>query len=614
MYRLFLILILFFFQIDVYCQNEYKINYLKKKNAIIDLKGYYEIKYEEDTNNLRILQELVIYEFKNKDFEKSINHINKLMRDKKTITPELFLIYGKSYKAIENYFQAKEQFKNGLKLAIQTKNRYYINQFNREIESTDWAYKNNKMNNEYHTTAISKIKNDFAIHNSNWYGNSIFLNNFIVGTDSLSIELYNPLEDNKKKLKYFFKKKKIGNVTHFKDNKVYFSICDSNNICQIGLGEIENDSIINIKVVKGFDYNERTTYTMPFYFLENEKSYLLYCSNNHKSKGGLDLFFSELIYDDSITTENNILSLNTPTDDVSPFYDLKNQTLYYSNSWFNGFGGLDIFKASFKNLRATNVENIGKPFNSSYNDLNFNIKDSIYTFTSNRQENYHCCNKYYHLSRNYLINGMNKDTISLKVNKDSTIPDKNFYAFNKNIENLFPIKLYFHNDIPNPKSIDTLTKIDYETTYHDYIAMINEYLEQNNKKSQEEIDSFFKVDIPKGYRDLNLLLENIQNELNTGWNFKILIKGFASPLASNSYNLKLSKRRINSIINYINLYENGVFKEKIGKQIMLEFLPYGEEVADKKVNDNPKIKKKSIYSIDAAKERKIELVGIKVSK
>jgi outer membrane protein OmpA-like peptidoglycan-associated protein len=144
--------------------------------------------------------------------------------------------------------------------------------------------------------------------------------------------------------------------------------------------------------------------------------------------------------------------------------------------------------------------------------------------------------------------------------------------------------------------------------------MINEYLEQNNKKSQEEIDSFFKVDIPKGFRDLNLLLENIQNELNTGWNFKILIKGFASPLASNSYNLKLSKRRINSIINYINLYENGVFKEKIGKQIMLEFLPYGEEVADKKVNDDPKIKKKSIYSINAAKERKIELVGIKVSK
>jgi len=353
---------------------------------------------------------------------------------------------------------------------------------------------------------------------------------------------------------------------------------------------------------------------MPFYFLENEKSYLLYCSNNVKSKGGLDLFYSEFIFEDSIGIENNITSLNTPTDDVSPYYDFKNQTLYYSNSWFNGFGGLDIFKTTFKNLKVAKIENIGKPFNSSYNDLNFNIKDSIYTFTSNRQDNNHCCNKYYHLSRKYLSNDIDNPSSKLKNIQDSIFSDKSYNSFNKKIENLFPIKLYFHNDIPNPKSIDTITKIDYGTTYHEYINLINEYLVQNHKKSYQEIDSFFKIEIPKGYRDLNLLLDIIKDEINAGWKFKILIKGFASPLATNSYNLKLSKRRINSIINYMKTYENGILRDKLGKQIIFEFIPYGEEIADKKISDNPKIKNKSIYSINAARERKIELVGIKINK
>jgi hypothetical protein len=41
-------------------------------------------------------------------------------------------------------------------------------------------------------------------------------------------------------------------------------------------------------------------------------------------------------------------------------------------------------------------------------------------------------------------------------------------------------------------------------------------------------------------------------------------------------------------------------------------LPFGEEKANKNVDDNPKNTKKSIFSIEAASERKIELVGIKI--
>ena len=181
------------------------------------------------------------------------------------------------------------------------------------------------------------------------------------------------------------------------------------------------------------------------------------------------------------------------------------------------------------------------------------------------------------------------------------------------IEKLFPIILYFHNDIPNPKSLDTNTNVEYDLSYYNYLGLRNEYIEKN-KNIIDSINLFFINEIPKGFNNLNELLEIIKNNINQEIKFKILVKGFASPLASNYYNLRLSKRRIKSIINYIKKFDNGLLSKEINNKIAFEYIPYGEEKANKNVNDNPKNIKKSIYSIDAAKERKIELIGIKIEK
>ena len=626
MHRLFLITLFFnVFNMVIFSQNNYQINYWKKNKAYSDLKEYYKRKFEMDTTNLFNLKELAIYEYKNRDFERCIQHSNKFLKNSKTKDLEIYQLNGNANKIIKHYVDAKEIFLEGLIKSKKNKNRTFITIFNREIESIDWAIKNIEIERQYHETQIEKLKNNYSIHNSNWIDSMIFLTRFTEKPYLFFTELFNPLTNKSNQIKYQLKNKSISNFTKANENRVYFSVCDSINICEIGVGKIINDSLVNIKIVKGLNYNDTITYTMPYYFTDENNSYLFYCSNNENSKGGLDIFYGKLIKEDSITNEQNISIINTITDDVSPFLDEKNQTLYFSNSWMNGFGGLDIFKSKFKNFECSKIENLGRPFNSSYNDLYFNIKDSIYTLTSNRKNDKQCCNEYYHFTKNiaktiYLdsISLEKKDTIKKIFSK--TIINENLItklvdSLKKNfLDELFPIKLYFHNDIPNPKSNDTITNSEYESTYHEYLDLEDVYLTRNKKvNTKEEINLFFLDEIPKGYNDLNKLLKIITSQIHHNVKFKIKVKGFASPLASNSYNLRLSKRRINSIINYIHKYENGILSNKIGSQIFFEFIPFGEEKADKNVNDNPKIKNKSIFSIEAARERKIELVGISIS-
>ena len=97
---------------------------------------------------------------------------------------------------------------------------------------------------------------------------------------------------------------------------------------------------------------------------------------------------------------------------------------------------------------------------------------------------------------------------------------------------------------------------------------------------------------------------------------KITIKGFASPLAKTNYNVKLTKRRISSLINYLREYENGIFipyingTSKNGGKIEFSEVPFGEYTANKLTSDNPNDQKNSIYSRSAGIERKIEILSV----
>ncbi len=187
-----------------------------------------------------------------------------------------------------------------------------------------------------------------------------------------------------------------------------------------------------------------------------------------------------------------------------------------------------------------------------------------------------------------------------------------------------PVVLYFHNDIPNPKSKDTTSKVNYISSYNDYIKMIPKYKTEYSKglnaqktiDAQEDIESFFIEYVDQGVKDLELFRDLLFIELEKGNSINLTVKGFASPLAKSDYNVNLTKRRIASLKNYLNEYDNGKFAPYLsnshpsGTKLTIQEVPFGEYTADKIISDNPNDTKNSIYSRIAALERKIEIQSV----
>ena len=92
-----------------------------------------------------------------------------------------------------------------------------------------------------------------------------------------------------------------------------------------------------------------------------------------------------------------------------------------------------------------------------------------------------------------------------------------------------------------------------------------------------------------------------------------MVKGFASPLASKEYNLALTKRRIVSVQNYLRKCNNGYYESFIQtKKLIVTTAPYGETLAKAEVADNARDKSASVFSVEASRERRAEIIEVKL--
>ena len=181
-----------------------------------------------------------------------------------------------------------------------------------------------------------------------------------------------------------------------------------------------------------------------------------------------------------------------------------------------------------------------------------------------------------------------------------------------------PVTLYYDNDFPDPRSRKMVTIYTYPETYSAYYAKLPEYLTAYYKVNQDvssnganEISDFFQNNIKLGYDKLNDFSKKLVNYLGSGYGMEIVLEGYASPLAETDYNRILTSRRVSAVINHFYKYSGGVFRSYIKNgQLRLKVEPYGEEKAQKDVSDDAKDPRKSIYSVAAMKERKVEIKEI----
>ncbi len=118
---------------------------------------------------------------------------------------------------------------------------------------------------------------------------------------------------------------------------------------------------------------KEATTTQPFAFHTDTEEIVIFSSNRPGGEGGMDLWYMSrpLSSDDmDFSVPVNLgPSINTPGNEITPWYDAENQLLYFSSDGYISLGGYDIFRipGSFGNWGE--VENVGMPINSPADDM-----------------------------------------------------------------------------------------------------------------------------------------------------------------------------------------------------------------------------------------------------
>ncbi|MBQ1732965.1 MAG: PD40 domain-containing protein, partial [Bacteroidales bacterium] len=365
---------------------------------------------------------------------------------------------------------------------------------------------------------------------------------------------------------------------------------------------------------------------------------LLWSSNRPDGEGGYDIYSCDILPDGSFGTVKNIgrpiiederfaqfvdttSLINTPGDEITPFYSLIDSTLYFSSNHYKTIGAFDIF-ATKGNFRVWDtVKNLGYPINSAQNDIYYKIypDEGIAFLTSNRkgalaQTHQSCCNDIFYHNIEKFVSEEERLAMETEI-RIATLTQRTRL--------LVPISLYFHNDIPNPNSWDTVTNQNYSDTYFSYMQMQDKYRREFSKgldkagreQATDSIDVFFSNYVEENYNRLIEFTKMMKELLESGQKVAITIKGFTSPLNTVEYNNNLAKRRISSLVNYFAEYENGVFRQYIESgQIEYKFVAFGKTMAAANVSDDRSDQRNSVYNPAAARERRIEIIAVEIER
>ena len=632
--RLSLIFLFLIFQLQILGQNEIK--HRLKFIEELEEKGdyYYAIKIFKEILELDSTSVEVHWKFaealrKYKDYqtaEKEYRYV--FQNDSAQLFPKAIIYKGLMEKQNGKYDIAIQTFKTAKKKYLKNRRSNEYLKIKNELSSCLWARSHqddsiqvsfeqlpktiNTNNSEFSSTIFenslyfTSLRSD-SINNEEVYdtkySTSIYESKKIEGVfqDAMKVKNINNNNEN------------IGNgVFSLDGNRFYYSKCSykkDNYQCVIMVSKKQNgiwsigDSLGEI--INAKNYNT----TMPSISKMEDQEVLFFSSDREGTKGGLDIWYSFIKNNNQYSKAKSIRSINTIENETTPWFDTLKQKLYFSSNWYENYGGYDVFYSNYNGSFEKPI-NAGQPINSPSNDLYYFMEKDTFFVSSNRVGVNHtnvstCCSD--------IFIGF---PVEIKKDSSETIKET-LESLNKRL----PVTLYFHNDFPNPKTKDTFTNVNYIDSYKEYISMLETYKNEYAKgligthaeEAREDISDFFIEYVEQGVKDLSLFRELLLDELKKGRKFNLYIKGFASPLAKSDYNVNLTKRRINSLINYLKNYDNGIFKPYIDNQSLLfKEIPFGENTANKLTSDNPNDVKNSIYSRAAAIERKIEIQSIRL--
>ena len=347
--------------------------------------------------------------------------------------------------------------------------------------------------------------------------------------------------------------------------------------------------------------------------LKDSTVILYFVSDRPGGNGGLDIWYTLLRGNRSGECVNLGPQVNSPADEITPFYDQTNGVLYFSSDRMGGRGGHDIYCAAGQRNSWQAAEPVCGCLNSEQNDIYFTVtdRDSASGFpvggylASNRSDSYYlsdslCCNDIYRWGLDTAL--LLEHTASDTVENIDTIAER-VRRF------MFPLFLYFHNDEPDPMSRLATTATAYPDCQRRYVALRDDYLRQQKSPSDSALMAqFFDTCVVGNYQRVEQLFDYIESLLDDGKQVTVTVAGYASPVFHSEYNQVLSGRRIASFINMIRAWHGGFFADAMDDgRLVVRQQPHGAvEPTTESQSKDP------VYGLPAALARRIEILSCEV--
>lgn len=170
-------------------------------------------------------------------------------------------------------------------------------------------------------------------------------------------------------------------------DRFYFTICNDSRgwdqlktRCELFVIKREGTNWSQPERLPDYINMDGITATMPHVVHIGGREIIYYSSNREGGRGGMDIWYvvRDLGRNDNDFTFPVNLGpvVNTLGEEITPFYDQEEGTLYFASNGHPSIGGFDIFRSLGEEVNWTIPENAGLPVNSSANDYGFIINRS----------------------------------------------------------------------------------------------------------------------------------------------------------------------------------------------------------------------------------------------
>ncbi len=358
---------------------------------------------------------------------------------------------------------------------------------------------------------------------------------------------------------------------------------------------------------------------------------LFFAATNPDGFGGADLYMSSRSESGWDAAVNIGQTINTNGNEVFPYFG-PDGTFYFSSDQLPGMGGLDLFSATWKNGKFSNIKNLEYPINSGADDFGLLMIDSKQLNNTDR-----LAAGYFSSNRK---NGEGDDDIYLFYKTTKKLRPPVYVLKGKVLQKVYADSLDVNSTVIDtvelkgaiatvsyPKSLDLLAKYtlkegeqfdmpvdsmkDYKVT-----GMMEGYFNESilvttketkgkpgdtiviyaevvlNKKPIETADNGGgQIKLKNIYYDLNDTtlriesfseLDKLVDLLNENPGLTIQINSHTDVRGSDNFNLRLSRGRANSVVFY--LVSKGIAKERLIAKGWGETLP-DELDTDLKLSD-----------------------------